>query len=236
MSKALNLMLFTGLILVLTFGIISANTLVGGKIYNSDYSNVIEGADVGVQCGSDYLTTTSLPDGTYAISFDTASCYSSGVVQVTASKSNLYGEGSAVINHSAEGDVAVANLNIKTKTTTITTSSHSKGSGGYYLCGNKVCDSGETSQTCLSDCPIVSGSNETATLNNSENTGLNTSENQSTENASNNPGITGAVTGTSGNKNLIIIIIAGILFLVIAIFVINLIRKRKKQDKFLLKA
>lgn len=227
-------------LMIFSFALANANTLVGGKIYNSDFSDVIEGADVSVQCGLDVLDSVSLIDGTYAVTFDTDSCYNSDSVEVTASKGNLHGKETSIINNSTEGEgefVAVANVNIKSKEdtgSTTTTSSGGGGSGRYYMCGNGICDSGETSQTCLMDCPLTDeeeNESQSGLLDLSSNSGnsgdsLPSEGNQNSGNPLNLLGLTGAVTGVFGEKtNFIFIILGLVLLLILAIIVIALVRK-----------
>jgi hypothetical protein len=253
MNKAHGFMLIGAflLILILATSFASANTLVGGKIYDSDYSDVIGGANVSVQCGSEILDTASLSDGTYAVVFsNTGSCYASSKVKVIAFKGDLSGGIEAIINNSTEegeGEefFAVPNINLKAPSTpTIPTTPTSGGGGGgitrrIYLCGNGICNSGETSQTCLKDCPIVIeeiSENETSTelINLSSNT-ENTSSvdgnlgNEETQNTENSHGITGRVIDIFGKTGNIILILVFALFLVIVITVISSIRKRKKR-------
>lgn len=72
--------------------VVSAKTLVAGKIYNSDYSDVISGADVDVTCNDTTVSDTSEADGTYAVSFESETCPIGSEVTVEASKGDLYGE------------------------------------------------------------------------------------------------------------------------------------------------
>jgi hypothetical protein len=245
MKRQLFLMSLAIFLLTISlFGIVGANTLVGGKIYNSDYSGVIEGADIVITCGVDVLDTTSLSDGTYAVIFDSESCYNSNSVSIIASKDSLSGQGNSIINSSPEGEfVSVANVNIRLKSTTPTTR-HSRNT---YLCGNGRCDSGETSKTCSRDCPLTTGEENIIDLinlseienttnsesSNSENENLLEISNSSEENKDTSSPITGAVTGTSkkGNGNGLIILLGGLLFLALATGVISLARKRKIHKK-----
>jgi len=81
----------------------SAQTLVAGKIYNADYSSVIEGASVNVKCGSNTLITRSLADGTYAVRFEQVQCTLGNNVIVTSSKNGLSGSESGVIAECLSG-------------------------------------------------------------------------------------------------------------------------------------
>jgi hypothetical protein len=217
--------------LVLTLGFTSADTLVGGKIYNSDFSEVIGGATVNVDCGSDLLYTTSLSDGTFAVTFDSDSCYSAHEVQVSASKGNLSGEDTSIINNSTEDEgeyVAVANVNLNAPVSVRTGNRH----GGFFLCGNTVCDSGETYATCPSDCAPVPEGNTlnplVAPLDDSGNNNPPSTKTQTIQATSSIPGITGAVTGTGDNDgdndNALYLILGLILLLVIGIGITSLVR------------
>ena len=108
-------LLVLSVVFVLSIGLISANTLVGGKIYNSDFSEVISGADVSVQCGETILNTLSLNDGSYAVVFNTESCYRANDVLVNSFKGKLSGKENAIINELLEEKdlIAVANVNLK---------------------------------------------------------------------------------------------------------------------------
>ena len=215
-------------ILILNAGFASANTLVGGTIYNSDYSEVIGFAHISVQCGSDTHTTDSLNDGTYAIVFDTESCDASYNVKVISSKDNLYGEETSLINNSTEEgkeSIAIANINMKTKATTGPTTSGGKssGGGGFYMCGNGKCDSGETASTCAEDCAVkLTYSDE-----DNENSGLielGVSESEKDQNA-----ITGAVIGESGKGKSYLVILIVVIALIVILLSARLIRLNRKK-------
>lgn len=245
MDKAGSFMLLGLFIMVFSFAIVSADTLVGGKIYTNNYGDVVSGAYVTVTCGTGagaVQTTESLNDGTYAITFDTASCYAADKVSVTAEKGNLYGEEpDSKINNSTEEEgefVAVANVNIKTKENTDTnTDNQNSGSGSHttvtYLCGNGICNSGETPSTCSIDC-LVLPETETPTglidLGYNPDNSLTGEETQNSQNNQNAAGITGAVTGTSGfRSNAWLILLIAVLLLIIAIVIIALVKRSKKN-------
>jgi len=226
--------------IILSFALVSANTLVGGKIYNSDFSQTISGASVSVDCGTDSLDTTSLGDGAYAVTFDSDSCYNTHEVQVSASKGNLNGEGTSTINNSTDeegGYVAVANINMKAPGSTVNVTVRRGASGGFFLCGNSVCDSGETYATCPTDCapvpegntlnPLVAPLNDDSGNNNPPNT-----QTQTIQATSNIPGITGAVTGEAGEGNHTWLLVIGILILLaIGMAVVSLIRGNMYRKK-----
>ncbi len=207
MDKNPGFMLFgfiIGFILIFSLGIISANILIAGKIYNSDYSNIIGGALVTVECDTENpLSTTSLDDGIFAVIFEVEFCT---LINITTN-SNIYKI--TDIKQSIPSDVP--------QTTTTSSGGGGGGSSRYYLCGNEKCDSGETSQTCLKDCPIVPENNESIEsidlVYNAEDLGSNKEETQNTEN---NPRITGGVIGFMksgtgiGLSIAIVIILAGV--------------------------
>src|SRR3989339_228731 len=67
MKKTLMLIV---LMLVFSVGVISAKTLIAGKIYNADFTDTISGADVMVNCNGNIQTTESLSDGAYSVTFN----------------------------------------------------------------------------------------------------------------------------------------------------------------------
>jgi len=93
----------------LLLGIASAKVLVAGKIYNSDYSSTIDGADVKVTChhtggnAGDYvLNNQSISDGTYAVNFpqqyeDGMVCDVGDNITVEAVKGDLVGTKDGVV-------------------------------------------------------------------------------------------------------------------------------------------
>jgi hypothetical protein len=244
MEKHTSLVCLGMFLLVLSFAAVTANTLVGGKIYNSDFSETISGADVSVQCGEDTLETESLSDGAYAVTFDSDTCYSAIKVYVTATKGTLTGKEDSIINNSSESEgeyVAVGNVNIKAPGSTVNVTIRRGHSGGFFLCGNTVCDSGETYATCAKDCPFVDNSSNNslvpliAPLDNSGGNGNSnpqTTENQSNETGNNAPGITGAVTGVGDGDgdSLWYWLVGIILLLVIIIGTVAWIRGSKKES------
>ncbi|MCX6750489.1 MAG: hypothetical protein NTZ83_03455, partial [Candidatus Pacearchaeota archaeon] len=103
MVKAKKFMLFGMFILIFSFALVSANTLVGGKIYNSDFSEVLEGIVVSVECGSEIpQNTESLSDGAYAVIFDSDKCPFDSSVTVSASEGELTDEESSTVYKSEE--------------------------------------------------------------------------------------------------------------------------------------
>jgi hypothetical protein len=164
-SKIIYFTMF-GLILITSFGILSAQTPVIGKIYNSDYSQVISDASVTIYCGTNSLSTTSLNDGTYAVRFDPEFCSYPSNIRVEANKDNLAGSNNGVLvkceDSNCTGDyLSIVNLNLKVQTPSSSSSSSSSGGSGggsyrgYFNCGNNKCDTGETEKTCPKDCAKI---------------------------------------------------------------------------------
>lgn len=232
-TKTLQL-LGLGLVLgIFLISVVSAQTLVAGKIYDSGYDNLVSDADVNVVCNSNTLTTTSLSDGTYAVRFEQTDCDLGDDVDVNAVKGILSGSGSGTViecneeNDCAEGYVSIINLAIKSQYS----GSHS-GSSRYYLCGNGKCDTGESANTCPKDCLLPSQNQEqtqqtqTPDTNSTQTTAgvgivINPPENK-TNGISR---ITGGVIGALGTGWIIVIIfIAAILILSL---IVRFIRKRK---------
>ena len=238
MKKNKTALFVLPILILFLISLASAQTLVAGKIYNSDFSDTIGGASVYVECNSNSPNTTSLGDGTYAIRFDVGLCNVGDIVTVTATKNNLAGEGNGVISvcdenqNCDDGLVSIVNLNLKEVAQTSNPHSGGSGSsGGYYLCGNGKCDSGENERTCPKDCKIVQINTTTTTQTTTENTEAQPETNSSAPEEQKGffSRITGAVTGTLGNTGFIVIIvfILGILGLAISV---NIIRKRKNKE------
>ena len=132
------------LMLILSIGFISANILIAGTVYDGKPNLIKSGVLVNITCDSDILQTTSLSDGAYAVVFDTDSCTSVLV--------------------ESEYDVTEIIMEVEDDSPQTTTTTSSGGGSGssrssnlrYYFCGNGVCESGETSSTCI-DCNECSG-------------------------------------------------------------------------------
>lgn len=225
-------------LMIFSFALASANTLVGGKIYNSDFSEVVEGADVSVQCGLDVLETESLADGTYAVNFgsDVENCDVGHGVEVSASKGTLAGKETSIINNSTEGEgefVAVGNVNLKAPgTTTSGGSKKTSNKGTWFMCGNHVCDTGESYSTCPTDCLLVVENNTTNTIeltNNGNNDELGEEESTTLSDVTGNPaGMTGAVvSGDGSGKGSKLYIFLGLgLLLIITLGIISLTKRK----------
>lgn len=229
--------------ILFSLGFSSANTLIGGKIYNSDFTEVISGADVNVQCGSQTLDTESTGDGAYAVIFDSEDCPLGSEAHVTSSKGSLTDKASSDIYESEDDGnlIGVINLNLHSITTTTTSggSTSKEKKGTWFQCGNTVCDSGETYLTCPEDCPenltieteTLEQQKENITGDTGGSTGIQKEE--ATAGGSQTP-ITGAVTGVGSfwSKNSVPIILLGlVLLLIIVIAIINIIGNITKKDK-----
>lgn len=106
MEKHKFLTCFGAFILIMILSFASANTIIAGKIYNSDYTSVISDAYVEVTCHENVLKTTSLADGSYKVEYngsaETGSCGIEDTLVVYAEKGSLYGSKTGVIK--AEGE------------------------------------------------------------------------------------------------------------------------------------
>jgi len=82
MKKAFILTILA--LLVLSVSLVSADTMIAGKIYNADWSDTVDGANVTVTCNGHSQSKTSENDGAYAVTFDTGDCNVSNTVSVHA--------------------------------------------------------------------------------------------------------------------------------------------------------
>ena len=78
-------------------GAFSGNTTVGGKIWASDSTTPVGGANVTVNCNSTMRYTTSLSDGAYSVDYNSIICPLSASVTVTAIKGSLSGSTTATV-------------------------------------------------------------------------------------------------------------------------------------------
>ncbi len=94
-------------------------TIIAGKIYNSDYTATIAGANVTVTCedsdfyGVNVENTVSLSDGAYSVVFYQEYCNYGDTLTVSATYGDLYGSQSGVIHDNAlpgDWDLAVVNV------------------------------------------------------------------------------------------------------------------------------
>ncbi len=99
---------------VMLLSVASASTVIGGTIYNSDFSEEVPGATVTVTCNGNTQTTTSLEaDGAYSVWYPSAQCTVGSSLTVSAVKGDLYGSNSGVI-HDTDGvigfDLGIVNV------------------------------------------------------------------------------------------------------------------------------
>ena len=233
--KLLSLSLF---LMIFLISIVNAQTLIAGKVYDSNYNNLVSDASVTVTCNSNTLITPSLDDGTYAVRFDESKCTLGDNVNVNGAKGDLSGSDSGVViecndpQNCAEGYVSIINFGIKAAQTNENNNVGGGSSGRYYYCENNKCDTGETATTCPKDCKAnvtaqtsnTSTSQATLELTVEENQGQNTAEDNETQNQRGL--ITGAVIGAQGNSGLFVIIIF-LTILFISLIVVKFMRNRK---------
>jgi hypothetical protein len=124
--KKLNLLLVGVLVTVALLTVTSAsaetacfggkcknNTIISGKIYNSDYTDVYADANVSVFCGGVEKDTVSLGDGAYIVNFNPAVCGNGSNVSVYATWNGLYGNNTGVVHgFKLEGLKCVLNFGV----------------------------------------------------------------------------------------------------------------------------
>lgn len=226
-NMKLGLFLLMGVMIsFLLLGIASANTFVIGKIYDTNFNTPVSGASVDVTCQGNTKTTTSLADGAYGIGFELSECANESSVSITATRDNLYGSNGGQIDNSNETDYfTVKNIVMTVQSSPPPTGGGGGGGGTFYLCGNGVCDSGETPSLCPKDCKVPENiTQETSEKNESEGTGMSISPGTEEEEKSFLSKITGAVIGGGSGKILIPIIF---LILVGIVYVIIYMRRKK---------
>ena len=81
---------------------VSAKTIIAGKIYDSpnfETANAVSGANINVTCEGNLLTTISLSDGTYSVSYaDTDDCSEGETVTVVAEKDGNTNSGTGLVH------------------------------------------------------------------------------------------------------------------------------------------
>jgi hypothetical protein len=234
--KLLSLSLF---LMIFLINIVNAQTLVAGKVYDSEFSSTINGVTVSITCNSFNKYADTLGDGTYAIRFDESECTKDDSVSVIASKSGFQEKtGSGTVRKCEEAVceedyVVIINLGMGTNSP----ENNNGGSGRrYYYCGNNYCDTGETATTCPKDCKIANTTNATANITNATTQGtvaLTILENQEqdtseTDNETQKSRglITGAVIGAEGNSGLLVIIVF-LAILLASLIAVRFMRNRK---------
>ena len=117
MKKILALSFLT-LFLIASIAMVSAATVIAGKIYDSpnfETANEVEDANINVTCGSNVLYTTSRTDGTYSVTYNvTADCPNDSLVTVWAEKGGITNSGTGKVNdYTATGlDLYIGVVNI----------------------------------------------------------------------------------------------------------------------------
>jgi len=89
------------LFLISTISVVSAQTIIAGKIYDSPNFNTANGvanANINVTCNSNVLTTQSLSDGTYAVGFEVEDCPNNSTVTVVAEKNGISNTGTGIVH------------------------------------------------------------------------------------------------------------------------------------------
>lgn len=197
--------------------VVSAQTFIVGKTYNSDFSSEISGASVTVSCSGVSFDTISKSDGTYGVVFEEYQCNQTGtVVSLSATKGTFSGSasGSLIIDsNSSYAYISIINI-LMSEPPPNNGNGGSSGGGGsssdddddkpnkFFLCGNDVCDSGETMNTCSQDCSsFIPLSTD---LEDDKNKPLNLEMDKLNQDKKGIAGITGAVIGTLGTGGTIL--------------------------------
>jgi hypothetical protein len=97
----------------MSFGMISAKTVVSGKIYNADYTQGISEANVTIDCNSQIQYTLSREDGSYNVEYTEHECDDGDDLIVSAVKGDLYGSNTGIIYNdvlSNKWDLAIVNV------------------------------------------------------------------------------------------------------------------------------
>ena len=117
MKKVLMLSVLA-LLVVSTLCVVSATTIIAGKVYNHDYSQTIANATVEVTCNNNLKITSSLNDGSYAVTYCESTCQTDPVcddgdtLSVYAEKDGLTGSNSGVINDDMVMDIDIGIVNV----------------------------------------------------------------------------------------------------------------------------
>ena len=222
------LMVFTFLIsLTIVSSFASADTVVLGKIYNSDFSNGVANAQVTVTCQGIVLNNTTKSDGTYAADF-TSGCAEGSTVTVNAFDSSTSKSGSdhaAVSQCSGNSqcgnytDFAVVNINVNPQLPN--DNSGTGGSGGGYTVVKNNKNSSSQNVTSQNVSTTSSTSNSGVVYGSAENNTQ--SQNSTTSSAP----ITGGVIGALGTGTWIVIVV---LVLAIVVFYF-IVRRNLKQTQ-----
>jgi hypothetical protein len=100
------------LLVLSVVSMVSAKTIVAGKIYNADFSDVVGNASVVVKCNTEMGNAFSLADGTYAVAFNETECNGGETVIVSASKGDLTGSATGDVSDNVVLDLDIAIVNV----------------------------------------------------------------------------------------------------------------------------
>jgi len=113
--KKLVIALVFGL-MISSLALVSADTLIAGKIYNYDFSETVAGATVVITCNGNDQTKTSLGDGSYSVIYNEIglnSCDNGDFLSVYASHPSYgIGEVEGTINDDAVFTLDVGIVNV----------------------------------------------------------------------------------------------------------------------------
>ncbi len=122
MKTLFNFLMVTFLMAILLSvsfaGAVSDNdgsTLITGKIYNADFSNVVDGANVEVNCNGNIQNVTSESTGSYTAIYNKESCSAGDSLNIIAEKNGMDGSASGIIHEDAilnNWDLGVVNVSI----------------------------------------------------------------------------------------------------------------------------
>ncbi len=109
MNKAFSFV-FLSLAVIFILGVVSAETVIAGKIYNADFTATVAGADVNVTCNGTVKDTTSLDDGAYSVFYlDESLCHEGSSLSVHAYKE---GVGENTLSGEIHDNYPIVDLNL----------------------------------------------------------------------------------------------------------------------------
>ncbi len=224
-------------------GLVNAAIIVSGKTYDPKVYLGNEVSDVYVLAtcySSSTLSkyTNSVAGGSYGIGFNSTECSSTDRLTISFSKGTRYGTLFDYIINTKSINVltdsfVIENLVLDQTQTTPSGGSHGGGSTRYYQCGNGLCDSGESTETCPQDCVKTQINEVTPTPTTSEETVELTPETtqETTPTKGFFPTITGAVTGALGTvgTTVAMVFIVGIAVLAVSVSVVRIRRNNARK-------
>ena len=95
--------------------VVSAKTLIAGKIYNVDFSDTVKGAYVEVICNNNTIETNSSFDGTYAVTYNETKCDIGDSLSVHALCTPTMSCTQTISGNSIIGENTLTNQNINDK-------------------------------------------------------------------------------------------------------------------------